>query len=131
MMCSGGAASSDWARAGGGEELGVVPKCVSGVLARLCSCAAGVVAGLVVVVWLEIGTTGGEAGGVCYGSAGADGAEGLASTVGAATAGVGLARAVGMATLRGVRLPHPFYACKRPASSQSSLAGICHHRGWA
>ncbi|KAK8548774.1 hypothetical protein V6N12_061680 [Hibiscus sabdariffa] len=69
-MWSGGAVSSDWARAG-----------ASGVLSLLRSRAAGVVAGLVVVVWLETGATGGEGGGVLYGSAGADGVEGSASTV--------------------------------------------------
>ncbi|KAL4323448.1 hypothetical protein GQ457_11G026670 [Hibiscus cannabinus] len=91
-MWSGGAASSDWAWVGSEGELGVVPKGVSGVLARLCSLAPGVVAWLVVVVWQEIGTTGGEAGGVCWDSAGA---EGPAPSVGAVVIGVGLAGGVG------------------------------------
>ncbi|KAL4326026.1 hypothetical protein GQ457_11G033320 [Hibiscus cannabinus] len=77
---------------GGEGELGVVPKGVSGVLARLCSLAPGWWHGWwVVVVWQEIGTTGGEAGGVCWDSAGADGAEGPAPSVSAAAIGVGLA----------------------------------------
>ncbi|KAL4311662.1 hypothetical protein GQ457_01G012210 [Hibiscus cannabinus] len=65
----GGAASLDWAGTGGeGEELlGVDPRGVSGVCPLLRSAgAAGVVAGLVVVVWLETGMTGGEGGGVRY-----------------------------------------------------------------
>ncbi|KAK8628600.1 hypothetical protein V6N13_009187 [Hibiscus sabdariffa] len=84
-MWSGGAASSDWAGAGGeGGVLRVVPKGVLGVLSLLRSTgAAGVVVGLVVVVWLEMFTTGGEAGGVLWGSAGLAGKEWSAGVVGA------------------------------------------------
>ncbi|KAK8694652.1 hypothetical protein V6N13_072199 [Hibiscus sabdariffa] len=57
----------DWAGAEGDGAglLGVDPRGVSAVLLLVCSAgAAGVVAGLVVVVWLETGMTGGEGSGV-------------------------------------------------------------------
>ncbi|KAK8556981.1 hypothetical protein V6N13_034462 [Hibiscus sabdariffa] len=111
-MWSGGAASSDWAAAGGdGEELGVDPNGVSGVLSLLRAGAAGVVAGL------EMCTTGGEAGGVLWGSAGLAGKEWSAGVVGAessarasgegssacaAASGMGLAGGVGTAMLIGM-----------------------------
>ncbi|KAK8510420.1 hypothetical protein V6N13_100441 [Hibiscus sabdariffa] len=117
-MWSGGATSSDWAAAGGdGEELGVDPNGVSGVLSLLRAGAAGVVVGLAVVVWLEMCTTGGEAGGVIWGSAGLAGKEWSAGVVGAessarasgegssacaAASGMGLAGGVGMAMLIGM-----------------------------
>ncbi|KAK8644573.1 hypothetical protein V6N13_123876 [Hibiscus sabdariffa] len=85
---------------GGGEKLGVDPNGVSGILSLLCSArAAGVVAGLLVVVWLETGMTGGDGGGVHCCSARA---EGPASFVGTAAAGVWLAGGVGIATLIGM-----------------------------
>ncbi|KAK9043163.1 hypothetical protein V6N11_071511 [Hibiscus sabdariffa] len=61
------AEADDWAGAEGDGAglLGVDPRGVSAVLLLVCSAgAAGVVAGLVVVVWLETGMTGGEGGGV-------------------------------------------------------------------
>ncbi|KAK9033366.1 hypothetical protein V6N11_018399 [Hibiscus sabdariffa] len=82
--------------------MGVVPNGVSGVLSLLRGLTAGVVARLVEVVWLETGTTGGEAAGVCCGSAWVAGAEGPASSVGAAAVWIGLAGGVGIAMLSGV-----------------------------
>ncbi|KAK9045841.1 hypothetical protein V6N11_051746 [Hibiscus sabdariffa] len=67
--------------------------------------AAGVVVGLVVVVWLQTGTTGGEAAADYLASAGADGGalagiEGPASLASAAGMWIGLVGVVGIATLR-------------------------------
>ncbi|KAK8976488.1 hypothetical protein V6N11_001631 [Hibiscus sabdariffa] len=61
--------------AGGGDGgvLGAEPKGESGVASLLTGMAAGVMVGMVVAVWLDTGTTGGEAAGVGCASAGADG----------------------------------------------------------
>ncbi|KAL4363468.1 hypothetical protein GQ457_04G020600 [Hibiscus cannabinus] len=78
-------ASSDWAGAGGDGDGPL------GVLSPVCSAgAAGVVAGLVVVVWLETGIT--------AGSAGDSGAE---SSALASASGTGLAGGVGNAMFSG------------------------------
>ncbi|KAK9030263.1 hypothetical protein V6N11_031691 [Hibiscus sabdariffa] len=96
-----GAASSDWTGGGGDCDVaGVEPNGESGVLARLAGTLVGVVAGLVVVVWLKTGTTGGDATGECRGSARAVGAEGPASSAMAAVVWIGLADGVGIATFR-------------------------------
>ncbi|KAK8553246.1 hypothetical protein V6N13_024313 [Hibiscus sabdariffa] len=97
-----GAASSDWAGDGYGGISGVEPIGESGVEARLAGTSTGVVAGLVVVVWLETGTTGGDATGDCRGSAGTTGAEGPALSAVAAVVWIGMEGDAGIATLRGV-----------------------------
>ncbi|KAK8663904.1 hypothetical protein V6N13_083709 [Hibiscus sabdariffa] len=97
-----GATSSDWVGGGGDCGVsGVEPNGESGVLSLLTGTSAGVVAGLV-VVWLETGTTGGDAAGDCRGSTGVTGAKGPASSVVAAVVWIGLDGGVGIATLRGV-----------------------------
>ncbi|KAL4302479.1 hypothetical protein GQ457_10G010620 [Hibiscus cannabinus] len=88
--------SRDWAGAGvDGAWLGFDPRDDSDVLPLDCSAgAAGVVAVLVVVVWLDTGIIGGDAGGVwlrsamAVGSAGDGGAE---SSALASASGIGLA----------------------------------------
>ncbi|KAK8572691.1 hypothetical protein V6N12_028738 [Hibiscus sabdariffa] len=69
-----GAASSDWAGGGGWGASGVEPNGEVGVLSLLAGMLAGVAAGLV-EVRLAAGTTGGESGDGCLGSAGAGDAE--------------------------------------------------------
>ncbi|KAL4282680.1 hypothetical protein GQ457_16G012060 [Hibiscus cannabinus] len=101
--------SRDWAGAGGdGAWLGVDPRGDSDVLPLDCSAgAAGVVAVLVVVVWLDTGIIGGDAGGVwlrsavAVGSAGDGGAE---SSALASASGTGLAGGFPCHSCRGCQL---------------------------